>query len=476
MMKNKLTILFSISALLVLASGCSKDFLETNPSTQVSDQNLFKTLDGAQTVLNGTYRYLRSRSTDVETSGIISFQNGFDAAANDIIVYESQGYMQQYYGHLLAETRADGGLTGGIWNYFYTIIGNANNILSNLDQISGAQDRKDAIKGQAQALRAWSYFYLVRFYMHTYSIAKDMPGVPYYSEPGTIGKGREKISVIYENIVKDLTEAINLLGSYSRQYKTQINQRVAQGILAEVYLTMEDWGNAATTANTARTGFNLMTATEYRSGFNNWGLSEWMWAQHQTTDQLFGNITSFTLWANRTRGTQWTYDFYFVNDKFKDQFAATDVRSQFWLRTDRNLWTSDKFRDNSSYTGDVIMMRAAEMYLIEAEALARSGQDGKAKDILWMLQDRRSAVRSISSGQALIEEILVERRKELYGEGFAWFDLLRTLKPVQRTGDHTQKPVIPSRSWRFIFQIPTAELNTNNSIKPEDQNKFDGIY
>ena len=471
------TCIFSLCCFfLVTASSCSKDFLETNPSTQVSDQNLYKTLDGAQTVLNGTYRYLRSKSTDVETSGIISWQNGFDAAANDIIVYESQGYLQQYYAHLLAETRADGGLSSNIWSYYYTIINNVNNILANLDKIDGPQARKDAIKGQALALRGWSYFYLIRFFMHTYSIAKDMPGVPYYSAPGTVGKSREKVSVIYQHIVEDLSGSVTLLAAYSRQYKNQINQRVAQGILAEVYLVMEDWANAATMARSARTGSALMTADEFKSGFNNWNLSEWMWAQHQTIDAQFGNITSFTLWANQTRGTQWTYDFYFVNDKFKELYSTTDVRNQFWLRTDRKLWTSNKFRDNASYTGDVIMMRAAEMYLLEAEALARSGQEQKAKDVLWELQDRRSAVRTQTSGTSFIEDILVERRKELYGEGFAWFDLIRNSKPVHREGDHPRKPEIPARSWKFIFQLPTAEFNSNTSLKPADQNQYDGIF
>ena len=476
MNKKKFILNIIITALVLTGTGC-ENYLETNPSTQVSDQILLQRVEGAQTVLNGVYRYIRNRNTDVESNGVISYQAGFDASATDIIVYESQGYMQLFYGHHLAQTRADGGLTSGVWSYYYTIINNVNTILQNIDQAEGAQESKDAIKGQALAIRGWAYFYLVRLYQQTYSIAKDMPGVPYYDQPSTEGKPREKVSVIYEHILEDLLSSVDLLGTYSRQYKSQINRSVAQGILAEVYLTMEDWNNAAAMAKEARNGFPLMTATVFRSGFNDWRITEWMWGVEQTTDQNLGNASPFTLWANQTRGTRWTFDFYFVNDKFKELFSENDVRSQFWQRPDRgNLWTSNKFRDDAAYMGDIVLMRAAEMYLIEAEALARTGKDQQAKEMLWQLQDIRQAERTLTSGQELIEEILVERRKELYGEGFAWFDLIRNQKALHREGDHTRKVDIPARSWKFILQIPTAEFTSNKSLTSSDQNPYDGIY
>lgn len=477
-MANKKNFLIISIAVATFTTSCEKSFLETNPATQVSDQNLFTSLDGAQTVLNGTYRYQRSKSTVVETSGIISWQNGLDAAAKDIIVFEAQGYMQAYYNHfILASSRADGTLSANMWQYFYTLLSNANNILANIDGIEGDATRKTQIKAQALAIRAWSYFYLVRLFAPTYAIGKDQPGVPYYGEPGTIGKPREKVSVIYQHVVDDLKEAITGLAGFTRKYKNMINQQVAQGILAEVYLAMEDWPNAAATAKLARTGFAIMTGDQYKAGFNDWNNGEWMWAQHQTTDATFGDITSFTLWANKTRGTRWSFDTYCVNDQFKDLFDATDARNQFWKRVDYNLWTSDKFRDNSTGTGDVIMMRASEMLLIEAEALARQGgQDAAAQTLLWELQDKRGATRTAATGAALVNDILLERRKELYGEGFAWFDLLRTGQGLVRTGDHPRIINLPPRSWRMIFQLPTAEFTSNTSMTSADQNPYDGVY
>ena len=124
------------------------------------------------------------------------------------------------------------------------------------------------------------------------------------------------------------------------------------------------------------------------------------------------------------------------------------------------------------------------MLLMEAEAQARAGNETAAKNLLWQLQEMRGASRSQESGNNLIEKILIEKRKELYGEGFAWFDIIRNQKPLLRTGNHISyggnKP-LPARSWRFVYQIPNNEMVNNKALTSGiwpngDQNPFDGIY
>lgn len=478
-MRFKNAFIYGMTAMLAVAStGCDNEFLETGPSTSISDELLFRTVSGAQNAINGVYNYMRLRGTDIEFSTILQYNNGFDIMAQDLIVRNSMGQMQVYYAYNTNPTRADGAMTSNVWAYYYTIINNVNIILDNIDRAEGSATQKNNIKGQAMAIRGWAYFYLVRFYQQTYSIAKDQPGVPYYAVGGTTeGKAREKVSVIYTNIVNDLKASIDMLGSYGRSYKSQINQPVAQGILAEVYLTMEDWANAEAMAKAAKTNFPLMTETQFKSGFNDWTLGEWMWGVNQSSTQNFGNGSPFTLWANQTRGTRWTFDFLYVNDTFKNLFEAGDVRNQFWFRTDHGHWTSDKFREaQDDFFGDVVLMRSAEMYLIEAEALARQGKETDAKTVLWQLQDARKATRVATTGTALVESILLERRKELYAEGKAWFDLKRTQKGFTRTGDHPAKVTIPARSWQFVLQIPVNEFNSNKSLVSSDQNPYDGVY
>lgn len=123
------------------------------------------------------------------------------------------------------------------------------------------------------------------------------------------------------------------------------------------------------------------------------------------------------------------------------------------------------------------LMRTSELILIKAECLARIGTDYPgAQDALFLIQNRASAsaVKSVSTGATLIGEILMERRKELVGEGFAAIDLLRTGTPLNRP--NVEGPnwspflTLPAYDWRMIFPIPEAEMDSNKSLTTGDQN------
>jgi hypothetical protein len=126
------------------------------------------------------------------------------------------------------------------------------------------------------------------------------------------------------------------------------------------------------------------------------------------------------------------------------------------------------------FSDDVVMMRVAEMYLIEAEAKAELGE-ADAGDMLFELQSNRdpNAVKSGNTGQDLVDEILVERRKELYGEiGVSFLDIKRRQIPLVRTGNHPEayKFNFPSNSENFILRIPQREIDSNVNITESDQN------
>src|SRR5262249_14777039 len=122
------------------------------------------------------------------------------------------------------------------------------------------------------------------------------------------------------------------------------------------------------------------------------------------------------------------------------RISKTDVRKNLWDSTGKNTsfpvvvdgtrrpYMTRKFMlDNpGNSNGDLVFMRAAEMYLIEAEALARmGGKEAEARDVLYTLAHRRDPQYTLStnSGDALIEEILTQRRIELWAEGFRFYDL-----------------------------------------------------
>ena len=117
-------------------------------------------------------------------------------------------------------------------------------------------------------------------------------------------------------------------------------------------------------------------------------------------------------------------------------------------------------------------MRASEMLLIEAEARARNNQDAQAQDALFILARQRDPnyVKSTRTGAALINEIMTQRRVELWGEGFRFYDLKRLNLPLDRTGANHNASLagvfnVPAGSdLRWQFLIPLSEINNTNGV------------
>lgn len=122
-------------------------------------------------------------------------------------------------------------------------------------------------------------------------------------------------------------------------------------------------------------------------------------------------------------------------------------------------------------------MRAAEMYLTEAEAAYMAGDEATAKECLTAVNSKRILDYSCNnSGEALLDEIRVTRRIELWGEGFNFQDFKRWNLPFKKrafkAGDPTSGnvPVLYSfevetstnNGWRFA--IPQQELDSNPAI------------
>ena len=132
-----------------------------------------------------------------------------------------------------------------------------------------------------------------------------------------------------------------------------------------------------------------------------------------------------------------------------------------------------KFGNTGDWTMNYIYMRAAEMVLIEAEALARQGQNAQAATVLAELMKNRQP--SWNQSTVEVSDVLLQRRIELWGEGFAYFDLKRTNQGIDRnyTGSnhlagylHT----IPAFDKRWTYQIPQTEMQENSHIQDNEQN------
>ena len=495
----KKTMIAALAAIAALFAVSCQDFLETNPTSSVSDNQVFTSIQGAEAALNGCYNLLHFNDENYnrgDVTGYVSQILTWDTTGEDIIVYGGwYGYDYNFWGH----QRGDIFKTYTLWNYYYVLINNLNSVIYYTPQIEGAAEADvNAVVGQALTMRGWCYFMLAQIFQHTYQLShpRNMPGVPIYTEPTTDqteGKGRGTIDETFKQVLDDLTRAETMLSGYSRLAKNHVDQSVCQGILARVYLVMQDWSKAAEYAAKARSRYPLTTNAEWNAGFNDINTPSWMWGLMQDKEnKLYGNgdYGPFAMWANwitRNGGDLWSFNCFFLPDAFVALFDESDIRrQQMFYRADQGygLWCSGKFYDTLDMTGSFVYMRAEEMLLIEAEAKARGGDTAGAQALLNQLQSLRGATPSAKTGDALVEDILLERRKELYGEGFGWLDIIRNCKPLVREGNHDQysgHTPIPAKSWTFVYQIPQSEIlnnpNINSDLWPSgDQNIFSAYY
>lgn len=490
-MKGKLIILSIFFAGLI--SSCKQDFLETKPTDQTSTADAFSTTKNAWAAVNGIHRYMFSQIFGQQSQGGQSGNMLYMDIYGDDLVFPNVAnswLRNEYQWVSLSNPSAYSNLYN--YGFYFAIIGNANMIIANVDGAIGDQSEKDAIKAQALTYRAWSYFNMVQLYGKRYVAgqANDGLGVPLVLVPTTEPAPRSTVAEVYAQIDKDINEAISLFGSanYRRPDKSNFDGNVAKGIKARIALTKQDWATAAQMAKEARSGYPLMSRADYVKGFNNYDNNEWMWSSRIIQSETNYFYSFFAYMSANFNSTAIRSTPKVMFSKLYNHMSDTDVRKSLFDPTGKNTvdfplpasnygrfaYGQKKFRvnDPSSSIGDVPYMRAAELYLIEAEALAMQGKESEAKDVLYEIAVSRDSEykKSENSGQALVEEIWWQRRMELWGEGFRFYDLKRTGSKLDRTGGNHNASytnglmeVDPSDK-RWQLPIPQSEIDRTNGL------------
>lgn len=494
-MKNIFKKALPLALAVLTLSGCDKDYLETSPYSSVPNDQVFSTTEGATVALNGIYRSMWTSWDGSHSSfGQKSIDIAMDLMGQDIMTPQrGYGWFVSDYNHSAHTTTTRTSRSGNTWRYYYRVINNANLIIANIDNATGTQARKDYIKGNALALRAHSYFYLINLFQHTYKGNENKPGVPVYTEPTTVGKGRGTVQEVYNQIIADLTAAEALLEGKTKDHVSHINAKTAKGIHARVALQMGDYAKAAVKANEARQGYTLMSTATHQAGFGK-ANSEWMWGMEIPNDQSTIYASFFSHMANTAAGYAGLGSQKMMVRDLYDAIPAGDVRKTLVQApvpanngTYKN-YASLKFKlpTSGSWAADYVFMRAAEMYLIEAEALARTtGRQADAIAVLEALVKTRLTgytvpAAALTDTQALIDEILLQRRIELWGEGFSLLDMKRLGKDLKRQtglaaeGYHVESLIIVKERAindpLMLYRIPQDEIDTNDQISASDQN------
>ncbi len=479
--------------ILLVFTGCKKDFLETFPTTAVSATDALSSTTNAYAALNGIHRIMYTQY-DAQGQAGEGSNNIFRDLMGEDIVYPLANGSTGLIGWMqwITHRNVNSGDLRYFYRFYYRLIQNANVLINGVADIPGALDKdKNIIKGQALAYRAWAHFQLVQAWGKRYDVAtkpNNQLGVPLLLVSTLEPQKRATVEEVYTQINKDLDEAVTLLASYVRggtAAKSNFNVNVVKGIKARVALTQQDWETAATNAIAARAGFTLMTNAEYLTGFNNITNQEWIWGSRQIDDHNTFFFSYFAYISANFNSTVIRTQPRAINATLWNGIPASDNRKKCWDLTGATVpvppggarvpYQNKKYLANGSAisTGDVPYMRAAEMYFIEAEARARQGQTTNAQNALFTVMKNRDVnyTLSINTGAALINEILVNRRIEFWGEGFRYTDLKRLNLPLNRNGIPNHLPAlvfvydIPAgdKQWEFLF--PQDELNANKLVE-----------
>ncbi|WP_455587243.1 RagB/SusD family nutrient uptake outer membrane protein [Bacteroides sp.] len=424
--------IFPFIVSLVLLTGCSGDFLDKEPTDSVSSDEV-GVPGNAERLFNGAWYNLFEYGTTYANIGYRALQCQDDMMADDVVSRPAYGFNTSYQFNDIAIP--NNGRTSFAWYLIYKTIDNCNTAIA--IQGDDTEELRQA-QGQALALRAFCYLHLAQHYQFTYLKDPAAPCVPVYTEPTTsetVPKAKSTVAQVYQRVFDDLDLAKDYLKNYVRKgdgqkFKPDVN--VVNGLLARAYLLTGQWEEAAKAAAAARQGYSLMTTAAEYEGFNNISNKEWIWGHPQTLAQSDASYNFLYLDVTYIG----TYSSFMADPHFRDKFSEGDIRLELfqWMR--EGYLGYKKFHMRADDTADIVLMRASEMYLIEAEALARDGFPEKAVVPLNELRHARGLGDYDLTGKSqddVINEILMERRRELWGEGFGITDILRTQQSVERS-------------------------------------------
>lgn len=495
---KKIILIFTASLIAVASLvSCSSEKLDTTPTDRVTGDVILSSTDGAYMALNGMIRYfwqwgVTTTGNYHQCFGPQSYNLMADLMGEDFVQHSMGNgwfWFDYIYG-VKSRYTSTSWRSYDLWNYYYTIISNANYIIANKDNIQGATDDIDYIVGNAYAFRAYAYAYCAMIFARSYIGHEDRLCIPIYTEPtlaGTTGKPRSTNKEVFDQAMSDINEAISRIGTKTQQHVSHFDQYVANGLKARIALYMGDYQTAHDAAEIAVQGGDITFDPDfaYNDATNEgvlWG-AEIIESQGTTNPQFLAHMDyRFGGYGDKSRKlcSEWLYA----------RIDDSDLRKKWWNREELNDGTIGLqqykflFADPTHpQTGaDHIFMRAAEMQLIIAETACRLGNESEAQTALNELMSTRQSGYDCSKktgtqlGElttdetgSLLEEILLQRRIELWGEFGRIYDIKRLRQGFRRTEDmgHPVSALLNTldtmnpESFDWVLTIPQTEFDAN---------------
>lgn len=482
-----ITIALSIAGL-VTFTGCSSDYLDTTPTSSVSDATIVTSLDNILLAVNGIHKEMVSQESGYQClGGEPGFMFCRDCEGDDI-TWITNTWMKAAYLGWECNMNATNGYNTSFWRVYYQWILNANKVLEALE-VAEATDQKlyNQLKGEALCIRGWAHFNMVQLYAKRYAggTTNSQDGVPYRIDSKGGELARSSVEEVYSKVNADLDEACTLLTGINPGV-SHYSEMVAWGLKARVALAKQDYANAATYAAKSvslaeANGCALMKEDELYNGFADitTKTKEAMYAAITADDKTVYFYSFYAYMSWNFNATAIRQGVKCIGKEVYETMSDTDLRLAWWDPTGemdaptstfvKQPYQNRKFeaRSTANAVGDVAFMRLAEMYLTQAEALARSGNSAEAQTVFTKFQLTRdpSYTSKGNTGDALITEIMNSRQVELWGEGFRFYDLKRLNLPIKRGSNFEitfanflEKPA-DADGW--AWEIPKAETDYN---------------
>lgn len=492
--KNKY-IFFAIATVFAMGS-CSEEFLDVEPKGTNLESNYYQNEDQAFAGLVAVYDVMRKNSGGFEN--LICMMN---AGSDDNYAgggNSSDGVGIQSFSNYTMNANTT---PRSFWSDPYQGIFRANVLLQKLPNVPMDEATKARFAAESKALRAYYYFTLVTIFRNIPLILEPIPTDEIYNVV------QANPNDVYTQIENDLLDAIKVLpGIIPPSEAGRFTKGAAQALLGKVYLYQNKNSLAAaqleqvngTPGATSQYGYRLLnnyadlwvvsnkfnsesilevTHTQLGgSGWGNWGSGS---DEGNTVNVMVGPrgySKTGNLAPNLPSG--WSFNV-FTDDLFEamssdPRLGATVLNLKALVAANQATYIAgyqdtgyflNKFtprqQDVTTGTGDAVLnyrqdtyaIRLADTYLMEAEAL---GSGARAQALLDAVR-ARVGLPSVPVSQSAIMQ---ERRMELAGEGFRWFDLVRTGQAAAKLAN---RGFVAGKNE--IFPIPYQELENTKIVQ-----------
>ena len=437
---------------LALFMACTEDYLEPTLITEKNDSGI-SSADDLEGIIFGAYERMSALGYYGRNHIVYS-----DLRADNAYSIGSSGRFIAMGDFVLNPNTND---VADTWDDAYEAIANANIIIDAEVTSETEQARIDQIKGEAYAVRALSHMDLLAWYGQQYS--GGTLGIPYIDTylGEDLTPDRLSVAEVWTKIGQDFDKATELMSEAENTSSVRLTTYGVAALKARYYLYTGQFDKVIPEAEyIINSGaFALATGSDYAASFLESGGSSAIFQLAYNSSDNLGNTSLNAILNPLTYG-----DIVFTDD-LVNLYEPSDVRGDLFAPGIDDPTLNRLVGKYSRQTADdnVQVARYAEVILNYAEALLR---EGNAEAALTELNKIPAAVGASLYTSATLDNILLERRKELAMEGFRFHDLMRNQMDIMKVdaGQSFSGDKVAFGEARIAFPIPQIEINGNSQI------------